>query len=549
MSAAPPAQDGARIEDLLAAMTPEQRVGQMFLVTLWGEELSAASRRLIETYAPGGVVLFEHNMGTPWAVTALTNAMQEAAAASGAGVPLFVATDQEGGVTSRLLLEDGFTAFPVSQVLTAAGDPANAAAVGRAIAEELRAVGINMNLAPVADLETNRGSLVMKRRTFGADPAMAARMVAAFIEGTQAAGVVATAKHFPGHGDTAQDSHTGLPVVEHDLEALRRRELVPFQAAVDAGVSAVMAAHIWFPALEPVERRPASLSYPILTGLLRAEMGFDGLIVTDALSMNAIDRAYAYGEAATLAIEAGVDLVAFGMVGLEDQQAAIDAVIEAVRAGAIPQARIDASVRRILAVKARFGLLDWAPLDPQAAAGALNAEAHRALVAGLFPQAATLVRDDSALLPLRQDQNNLLVFLTGYGDVAGDCRRRILGLRLVEMSGVPGPDNRAAILNAAQYADTVVILTDDAIDTPQQAAVVRALPPEKTVVIALRSPYDLLAFPEVSGYVALYTPLPGARAVICDLLAGDIEPRGVLPAPLGDLYAAGDGLRGFAPRP
>ncbi len=530
-------------------MTLEERVGQMFMVTLWGPTLSTSSRRFIATYAPGGVVLFGSNAGQPWSVAALTNDIQQSAAASGAGIPMFIAIDQEGGITARLVPDDGYTGFPVSQVITATGTPATAYAIGQALAEELRAVGVNMNLAPVADLETNRDNPVIARRAFGSDPEQVAAMIAAFVAGTQDAGVIATAKHFPGHGDTTQDSHTTLPVVTHPLERLRDVELVPFAAAIDADVGAVMVAHIWFPELEPIERRPASLSSSIVTGLLREGMGYTGLIVTDAIGMDAIDRNYGYGEASILAIQAGVDLIAFGTVGMKAQQATIEAVVEAVRAGDISEARIDASTRRILEAKARFGLFDRAPIDPDVAAETLNVEAHRRLVNDMFLHAVTLVKDAYALLPLTAEKTNLLVFFDVYGDVAYDCKRRLPGLRSMSIPFRPGAEVRARILDAVQWVDTVVVFTDNAIDTPEQAALVNALPPDKTVVVALRSPYDLLAFPDVGAYLVIYTPLPAARAVICDLLMGDVTPSGVLPVTLEGLYAAGDGLQGFTPRP
>ncbi len=515
-------------------MPIEARVGQMFMVNLWGTELILSSERMIREYMPGGVALLKSNLidSYPRAIAAFTNALQQAVLESGAGVPMFIATDQEGGLIARLRAENGFTTFPVPMVLTAAG-PAQAAAAGRAMAAEMRAVGINMNLAPVADLDTNRTNPVIARRSFGTDPERVGETVAGFIQGQQAEGIIATAKHFPGHGDTSQDSHTGLPVVEYELDRLRAVELVPFQHAVDAGVGAVMAAHIWFPALEPEEERPASLSPAVLTGLLREEMGFEGLILTDALAMDAIDGAYGYGEAARLAIQAGADMVVFGPVSPENQQAAIESVIEAVRVGEIDAARIDASVRRILAAKARFGLLDWAPLDLDAVDGLLDLDTHRQFVTALIAQAVTLVKDEAGALPLTEDRSVLFVFVGWYGEAVYECKQRLPNARSVSIPLAPGPANRATAANTAEGVDTVVVLTHDAIDIPEQAALVRALPPEKTVVFAMRSPYDLLAFPEVSGYLALYTPLPEAVALVCDVLVGDITPQGVLPVGLG----------------
>ncbi len=547
-TAAPPLQT-SQVDRLLASMTLAQRVGQLFMVSVQGIDLPGNAQRFIQQAAPGGVVLFESNTGRPATMAYLTNALQAAAVA--AGVPtLFIAIDHEGGLVTRLNAEDGFTVFPTGQLVAATGDPANAAAVGRAMAEELLGVGINMNLAPVADVETDHANALIARRAFGSDPETVGRMVAAFVQGAQEAGLVAVAKHFPGHGATTQDSHTDLPTLDFDLARLYETELIPFQSAIDADVGAIMAAHIWFPRLEPVEGRPASLSYPILTGLLREEMGYQGLIMTDALEMDAIDGHFSYSEAARLAVEAGADLIAFGgNVALEDQQAAIDAVIQAVERGDIPKARIDASVRRILETKARFNLLNGSPIDPASVTGRMNQEAHRRLVADLFPQAITLVKDEDAHLPLDPARRNLLVYLTWYGEAALRCRREMPTLRLVSVSYTPDEDDRARAVEAAQWADTIVVMTNDAITVPEQAALVTALPPGRTVVVAMRSPYDLLSFPDVSGYVAVYAPLVEALPAVCDLLLGEITPRGVLPVALSEQYPAGTGLQGFAPRP
>ncbi len=302
-------------EDYLpSALTLDQKVAQMFIVNLYGSQLTEAGRDFLTQYQPGGVVLLPENIRTPEDVARLNNLYQQTII-DGGGLPLFISVDQEGGTIAHL--REGFTTFPVSMLLTASGDTDLAYRVGQAMAEEMLAVGVNMNLAPVADLETNPNNPIIKRRSFGSDPAMVSPIVAAYIEGMQATNVLATAKHFPGHGDTSDDSHVGLPVVTLDRERLEAVELAPFRAAIEAGVSTIMVAHIWYPALEPQPDLPASMSYNIITGLLREEMGYDGLIVTDALDMDAIDTVYSYPNASLQAIKAGVDLVIAAHVSLE----------------------------------------------------------------------------------------------------------------------------------------------------------------------------------------------------------------------------------------
>ena len=295
------------------SMSLEQRVGQLFLASFRGFELSEGTRRFVDRVAPGGVVLYRTNTSTPATVARLNNALQAVATGRrSGGVGLLVAIDMEGGAINRFFRDRGFTPFPSALQVAATGRPDNAAAVGRAMAEELRAVGINMNLAPVADLAAGLRNPLHSSRAFGSDPEAVGRMVAAFVRGSQRAGVIATAKHFPGHGAASSDSHKDLPEVERGLEQLEEFELVPFRQAVRAGVGAVMAAHVWFSAFEPRKRLPASLSESVLTGLLRVRLGFDGLVVTDALDMRAIEMNYTLAEAARMAIEAGADLVTFG---------------------------------------------------------------------------------------------------------------------------------------------------------------------------------------------------------------------------------------------
>jgi len=518
-------------------MTLEQRVGQLFMVSLFGSQLNESEREFLQRWQPGAVALFGNNAGTPDEVTRLTNAYQQTMVDAG-GVPLLIAVDQEGGVISHLT--DGFTTFPAPLVITATGDDDLAFAVGQAMGQELAAVGVNMNLAPVADLETNPNNPIIQRRAFGSDPHIAAPIVASVARGLQDAGVLATLKHFPGHGDTTTDSHVTLPVVNLSRERIESVELVPFQAGIDAGAEAVMVAHIWFPALEPQANLPATLSRNIVTGLLRDEMGFGGLIVTDALAMDAIDTAYSYADASVQAIQAGVDLVAFGIsTGMQSQEQAMQAVVDAVRAGTIPEARINESVQRILDVKARYSLLDWQPLDPATAAQRVNRDAHRQLVAQVFREAVTLVYDDHHILPLSGDGSVAIVYPATRTQIMRECSAYDANIIWVGASESPQNVEIGWARDAARRADTVVVFTLNAIDDPQQQALVNALPPEKTIVVALWSPYDWTTFPDVSGYIATYSPLRASVPAACAILFGQIPARGQLPVALSPELPAG----------
>lgn len=505
--------------DLLESLTLEQRIAQMFIVNLYGAGLTEVGRDFLTRYQPGGVVLLGENLGTPEFVTRLTNSYQQTITDAG-GLPLFVAVDQEGGPISHLT--DGFTAFPTPTLMTASGDLALANQVGGALGTELRAVGVNLNLAPVADLETNPRNPIILRRSFGSDPVMVSPTIAAFIQGMQAESVLAVAKHFPGHGETDTDSHTGLPVLDLSHERLEAVELAPFRAAIEADVAAIMAAHIWYPALEPEPNTPASLSSPIITNLLRGEMGYDGLVMTDALDMDAIDTVYSYPQAAVKAVQAGVDLVIAAHISLDSQIAAIEALVDAVENGTIAEARINESVRRILAAKADYGLLNWQPLDPAAVDQRLDLEAHAGLVEQLFQSGVTLAYDRNGHLPLSPAQKVAIVYLGTRYQIVESCGGYRSDIQWVGVSDSPSDEQIAAAQTAAGLVDTVVIFTQNADQNPRQAALVNALPPEKIVAVALWSPYDWTTYPSVSAYVVTYSPLPPAVPAVCGLLFGAV---------------------------
>lgn len=526
-----------RVDDLLASLTLKQKVGQMFLVALYGRPLNAPGRDFLRDWQPGGVALFVSNAGTPEQVTALTNEWQQTLVDAG-GVPLFIATDQEGGVIARL--KDGFTTWPVPMLLTASGDLDIAQRVGQAMANELRAVGINMNLAPVADLYTNLRNPVIGRRSFGSDPVLTGRMLAATVRGLQAGGVLATAKHFPGHGDTDADSHTSLPVVNHPRESLERIELEPFRWTISAGVESIMTAHIWYPAYDPAGEMPASLSANIVTGLLRDDMRFNGLIMTDAIEMDAIDTRFSYAEASIRAIQAGVDIIAFGAhLGPDSQAGAMQAVIDAVTRGDIPEARIDDSVRRILNAKLRYGILDWEPLDPASARVRMNTTEHAALVDELFHAGVTVAYDRGGALPIAADRRVLVIYPSTRTAVRQNCEPLRAGIQWMTVDDTPTPDQIQRAAELARNADLTVVFTENAAIISAQQALVNALPGERTVAVALFSPYDWQAFPDVSAYVTTYSPLDPGVPAVCDVLFGASPARGQLPVAL-------DGVRDFA---
>jgi beta-N-acetylhexosaminidase len=340
----------------LADLPLEVKVGQMLMAGVQGTALTDDARRMIGELHLGNVVLMGPNVVSPEQVLGLTRELQ-ALALEANGIGLLIATDQEGGRVQRL--RDGFTRLPDAVTVGAARRPDLARAYGRMVGEELLAVGVNMDLAPVLDVNDNPLNPVIGPRSFGSSPEAVESAAPAFLAGLHDAGVAATGKHFPGHGNTSTDSHLTLPFVLKDGEALRAVELRPFRAAVAAGIDAIMPAHVVYPALDP-SGLPATVSAPIVTGVLRGELGFRGLVVTDDMGMQGITELYSPEESAVRAVLAGADVVLCARLDLAqackpDMLAQLRAgLLQAVADGRLPMARVDESVARVQELKARY---------------------------------------------------------------------------------------------------------------------------------------------------------------------------------------------------
>ena len=377
----------------VSVLTLEEKIGQMCCFGWGGADslyrLNEQARACIRGMKAGGLIVMGRNVqpagaapGTgaeglpPVDVRAVRAMLDEALAL--ADIPLLVATDQEGGRVARLRAP--FTPFPAARVVGQAGDPGLAREAARVTAVELRQVGINWNFAPVADVNSNPANPVIGDRAFGTTPETATPFVEAQIAGLRAGGVLSCAKHFPGHGDTTLDSHYDLPTVAGDLAAMEARELVPFRAAVEAGVDAIMTAHILFPAVDP-SGLPATMSRLILTDLLRGELGFNGLVVTDCLEMKAVADRWGTPRAALLAAQAGADLLLVCHT-FERQRATYDTLLAAARSGELPVERVDEAAGRILAAKRRL-----APPPPLFDPARIGAPEHIAVARALAEKA------------------------------------------------------------------------------------------------------------------------------------------------------------------
>ena len=350
-----------------------RQIGRLLIAGFDGPQLPVELKALTREFGLGGIILFARNIEEPEQVAELSFE----AARLVPDFPLWVSVDQEGGRVARL--KAPFTQWPAAATLGRSGDIALAERFARALAAELRAVGITLDYAPVLDVLTNPKNPVIGDRSISEKAVDAARLGAAIVRTLQAEGIAACGKHFPGHGDTQVDSHLELPIVEHPVERMRQVEFLPFKAAIDAGVATVMTAHVLAPALD--EKRPATLSHRVVTGLLRGELGFEGVILSDDLEMKAIAGEYAVPAAAVLAVEAGCDGVLICSGDHQTQAAALEALVHAVETGALTEKRVEDALNRQRKAKERFLASPVAerPLTSRALRERLGRDEHRAI--------------------------------------------------------------------------------------------------------------------------------------------------------------------------
>ncbi|GAB3703966.1 glycoside hydrolase family 3 protein [Nocardiopsis oceani] len=504
---------------LLADMDLDDKIGQLLVLTAQGTS-AADNAAMIEAHRPGGIIYFDANLNDAEQIAEMSAGAQDLAAEQGQGVPLFISIDQEQGLVVRMPVG---TLFPDAMAVGATGDTELAALRAATTADELTAVGINMNYAPDADVNTDPDNPVIGIRSFGSDPDSVSEMALAEAEAYAEHGVAPVAKHFPGHGDTDVDSHTGLPVIDLPRDQWEAEHLPPFQAAVDAGVDAIMTAHVLMPQLDTSEDPdPATLSPAIIDGILRDELGYDGVVTTDALNMEGVRQTHDDGEVAIRVVEAGVDQLLMP----PDPTEAVSALREAVESGRITEERIDESVLRILTLKEKRGILEAeSPADPAAAADALEDPEHAEAAQRVADASVTLVRNEDDLLPLS----------------AGTS---------VRVDGV-GADRIAPALTDAGLdvvdgdADVLVVGTNGARGSEEQRAMVSSGQDQGTpvVVVAQGGPYDLEAFPDVDGFIALYSAVEVSRVAAAKAIAGEIDPSGTLPVDIpGADVSAGTGL-------
>ena len=538
------------IDALLAQLTPRQKLAQLVIPWVAGNyeafDDSALARAAgwVDSLQVGGIIV---STGSPLDVAAKLNYLQRRSP-----LPLLVAADLESGTAGRFL---GGTAFPTNMGVAATGRELDAYEMGRITALEGRAVGIDLALAPVADVNNNPANPIINTRSFGEDASRVATLVRAEVRGMEDHGLHATAKHFPGHGDTGTDSHIALPVITSDWRRLDTLELVPFRSAVDAGVTAVMSAHIALPGLDSGAIRPATLDPRILTGILRDSLGFKGIIITDALDMGALVSTYGAGKAAVLAFQAGADL----LLQPADPAEALAALDQAYDDHQITDERLDQSVHRVLALKASLGLFRRRTVDLEAIPYVVGDSAFQREARDVSQRAVVLVKDSAGIVDSLRRGHGRITLVT-YGDENAPN----VGVRLAQELRVAGHAVNQfklwAMSGPASYdsARTLIARNGDIVF----AASVRtsawrgtlALPDawaqlvdsvsrtRPTVLVSEGSPYIIEQAPAAAGYLIGWTPNAFAEMAIGKALGGTAPITGHLPISIPPLFPLGTGI-------
>lgn len=535
-------------------LTLGQKVGQLLMCGFHSQHADEQITRLIRDYHVGGVIYFRRNVESVDQLTRLSAELQDMAAEAGA-LPLMISVDQEGGMVARID-QEGMTQVPGNMALGATGNPEYTLECARILGCELKSIGIDMNLAPVVDVNNNPLNPVIGVRSYGEHAESVATHGVAAITGYQSQGIAATAKHFPGHGDTAVDSHFGMVTVPHDRNRLEQMELLPFRRAIEAGVDAIMTAHVMFPSIEP-EPIPATLSHKVLTGLLREEMGFEGIIITDCLEMHAISKPYGVAEAAVRAVEAGADLILVSHT-LQDQVAALEGIVEAVRTGRISEEVIHQAVERIMTWKRkRCGQQNDHLVSPKASETVeatdvepvdctKPTEPNELTLFKIASSSITIVHNDG-LLPLDPEKGVYVIWPEVVQRTEVDepwSHTESLGMALSQLRGrvrehkittQPTYDETDRILADVSDSEQVIVCTYTSaghLPKGQQFLVEKLSKNHSLIVIALRNPYDLLEISRPGSYVCTYENTPAVVRVLSHVLTGGLQPTGSLPVRL-----------------
>ncbi|WP_420641116.1 glycoside hydrolase family 3 protein [Candidatus Leptofilum sp.] len=527
----------------------KDKLGYKFMLAFEGYHVPARIREWIEDRNPAGFSIFRPlNVQSPAQLRELTAELQNIAQQTNQP-PLIIATDQEGGQLNALGEET--TLFPGNMALGATGDAQLTRQVGQAMGRELAALGINVNYAPNCDINTNPNNPACGARAFSDEPELAATLAAAFVEGMQAEGVAATIKHFPGKGGTKVDSHYSMPLIDHSRERLARKELRPFQSSIAAGAKLVMTGHFSIPALTGNREMPATLSRKVMRDFVRDELGFNGIVITDALDMGAISQGAGQIVDVITAVRAEVDLLL--LTKSEEVQERLYAGLQlAYSRELIDESHLKPSLARIMALK------QWVGQTPQPSLDVVACTEHQKLAQTVANRSVTLVRDEAGLLPLRLDSAALIaVIMPQPKDLTPADTSSFITPTLATVvrahhphvdefitSHPPTESEIAGLRDKASNYDLLIVGTISASMGERQADLVKELlaTAVPTITVALRTPYDLTVYPHAQTHICIYSILPAAMHALAAAIFGEIPFQGKLPVQVGELYGFGHGL-------
>ncbi len=522
--------------------TLAKKVGQLLVIGFDGIKVPQEIRNLIHNYHIGAIILFGRNIGTPEEVLALTTDLQREAKKAGYTHPLLICVDQENGVVRRL--GEGATIFPGAMTLGATGNPNHAYNVGVATGNELKALGINWNLAPVLDVNNNPDNPVIGVRSFGESAESVSKFGRASMQGMQKAGIATTLKHFPGHGDTSVDSHLDLPIIPHGLARLEEIELKPFKECIAEGADTIMTAHVYFPSIETEPGVPATISKKVITGLLREKLKFNGVVTTDCMEMNAILHGIGTEKGAVAALKAGVDYVMISHT-LQRQVGAIKEILKAVENGELTEEEIELALKRIDTLKEKY--LSWDDIsigkEPEVPE-TVGSKQHEKIAYEAYKDSVTIVKNNGVLPLSNESGTRILVVHPNNGTTMQVEDKRYANLSLgqaikeyaadadiYQFSSSLDEKEIETIVEKASHYDTVIAGTLTITPGSKQITLIEKLieAKESVIVIAMRSPYDFGYLPDVPVYMNTYEFTYPALRVAAGAIFGKEEVKGNLP--------------------
>ncbi|SET06712.1 beta-N-acetylhexosaminidase [Oceanobacillus limi] len=524
----------------------QKKIGQLMVFGFKGKTATPEIKKLIREKHIGGVILFGRNIGTPEEIYQLTTELQREARAAGHEKPLLICIDQENGVVRRL--GEGSTVLPGSMLLGATGKSENAYITGLLTGRELKHLGVNWNLAPVLDVNNNPENPVIGVRSYGETPEMVSEFGLQAVKGMQDAGMITTLKHFPGHGDTNVDSHLDLPTIAHDMERLEEVELKPFIDVMEYGTDTIMSAHVYFPAIEDRENVPATLSKKVITDLLRTKLGFNGVVTTDCMEMNAISETIGTAAGGVEAIKAGVDLIMVSHLQSR-QYETIHAVEEALINREISEKTLHSAYERVMELKDKYLSWEDIPLNQTPVVSAdFGSKFHEWEAYEIYRQGITIVKNENNLVPLSPlDEDRLLVVYpqNSYAMQVEDQRYSTFSLGesiknnhektdVIELTNPPTKEEIDKVAASASKYSAVIIGTLTVKPNDTQVELVREIKQqnESVIVIATRSPYDISYLPDIPAYIATYEFTHPALITVANALFGKVQVKGKLPITL-----------------